>query len=207
MALIVCVYVYVCRLWEGVFMQMRLCGRTRKSSKHAAGWAISHLLNATLCSCSEKHMIHQTERAELKENQILLTNKSNVNTQEWSWIPVLQPLMYSRKGFNWLYNMMPLQEGFLLKGTFFFFLSLKQDIYVCTSTFTHPALPCAFKKKWQMLVIFVLRHWFTSLLQLACQAKTRGKKKMVADADIEKSRICFWRCLLGTKNNCFAFKI
>lgn len=89
MALIVCVYVCVCRLWEDVFMQMRVCRRTRKSSKQAAGWAILRCLNATLCSCSEKQ-IHQTEGAELKEKQILLTNKSNVNTQKWLWMPALQ---------------------------------------------------------------------------------------------------------------------
>lgn len=142
----VCVYVYVCRLWEGVFMQMRLCGRTRKSSKHAAGWAILHLLNATLCSCSEKHMIHQTERAELKENQILLTNKSNVNTQEWPWIPVLQPLMYSRKGFNWLYNMMPLQEAFFWKVRFSFFC-LWNKTFMCAPPLLHTQLyPVHLKK-------------------------------------------------------------
>lgn len=49
---------------------------------------------------------------------------------------------------------------------------------MCNSTFTDPALPCAFKQMWQMLVIFLLWHWFTSLLQLACQAKMRKKRRL-----------------------------
>lgn len=140
----------------------------------------------------------------VKIKAILLTNKSNVNTQK-PWMPALQC------------SNVQLEE-MLIGSTIwchcrrlcfwkvhfsFFFLSLKQDIYMCNSAFTHLALPCAFIQMWQTLVIFLLRHWYTSL---ACRAKT-SKKRRLQILTLRKGEFHFGGVCWAHWAHCFDFYI